>query len=102
MTLGARGCVLVSDDESLEVHSHRVHAVDTVGAGDAFCGALGTWMSSGASLREALVFANAAGALAVTRFGAEPAMPMKQDIVDLAANARLVAAAAEQDRYATS
>ena len=68
--------------------------VDTVGAGDAFCGVLGAWLNAGAALPEAVVHANAAGALAVTRAGAELAMPHRQSIVDLAA--------ADHDHYVRS
>lgn len=48
---------------------------DTVGAGDAFCGALAARIAAGASLIDAARYANAAGALATTVPGAVPAMP---------------------------
>jgi ribokinase len=103
MTAGGRGCVL--DDGSHRVHipAHRVAVVDTVGAGDAFCGALGRCLSTGTSLRDAAVYANAAGALAVTRAGAEPAMPRWREIVHLAtASKRGLAMKEERDRYVAS
>ena len=84
MTLGGRGCVVDDGCEQFDVPAHRVPVVDSVGAGDAFCGALGRWLSAGASLRRAVACANAAGALAVTRAGAEPAMPTREAIVALA------------------
>jgi ribokinase len=102
MTLGRQGCVVVSTSAAFEVPAHPVPVVDTVGAGDAFCGALGAWLNAGASLREAVVYANAAGALAVTRAGAEPAMPERQVIIDLAEAAeQLVVAAPDRDRSVT-
>jgi ribokinase len=102
MTLGGQGCVVVAADTSFEISAHSVPVVDTVGAGDAFCGALGAWLNAGASLREAVVYANAAGALAVTRAGAEPAMPKRQVIIELAeANGQLVVAAPDRDRSVT-
>jgi ribokinase len=84
MTLGGHGCVVADDDVLHVVPAHEVEIVDTVGAGDAFCGALGAWLQAGTPLLEAVTFANAAGALAVTRAGAEPAMPARHDIVELA------------------
>ena len=71
------------DADPFEVKGHAVAAVDTVGAGDAFCGALGAGLARGAGLREAAVFANAAGALAVTRAGAEPSMPTHAAVLAL-------------------
>jgi ribokinase len=62
---------------------HDVEVVDTVGAGDAFCGALCAALAAGASLFEAARIGNAAGALAVTKAGAEPSMPHKRDIDEL-------------------
>jgi ribokinase len=76
LTLGARGAQ-VGD---VVLPPHHVECVDTVGAGDAFCGALCAALAAGASLVEAARIGNAAGALAVTRHGAEPSMPFKADI----------------------
>lgn len=59
---------------------HAVECVDTVGAGDAFCGALCAALAGGASLLDAARIGNAAGACAVTKEGAEPSMPRKADI----------------------
>lgn len=62
----------------------RVRAVDTVGAGDCFCGALAAALASGeTNLRDALRFAVAASALSVTRKGAQAAMPRKSAILAL-------------------
>ena len=61
--------------------------VDTVGAGDAFCGTLGAHLAAGRPLRDAVVYANAAGALAVTRSGAEPSMPTAAAVAELLAAA---------------
>jgi ribokinase len=83
VTLGSRGALVLDDDHPVLVPTHTVPVIDTVGAGDAFCGALGTWIAYGATLREAVVFANAAGALAVGTAGAEPAMPRRIEILRL-------------------
>ena len=100
MTIGKRGCVLVDGGGLVSVPAHPVDVVDTVGAGDAFCGALGHWLSLGATMVDAVVHANAAGALAVTRPGAEPSMPAIDSIVRLVASRPVSASepAGKQDR----
>jgi ribokinase len=75
VTVGGAGTWVVDDGTPELLPAHAVEVVDTVGAGDAFCGALGARLAAGASLREAAAFANAAAAVAVTTRGAEPAMP---------------------------
>jgi ribokinase len=60
-----------------------VKAVDATGAGDAFAGALAVALSEKRSLLEAGAFANAAAALATTKFGAQPAMPYRDDVIRL-------------------
>lgn len=68
---GAAGVVWVPpDDPPLEVAGHVVEAVDTVGAGDALCGALAAGLALGLDDESAVRRANAAGALAATRPGA--------------------------------
>lgn len=57
------------------IGAHRVHAVDTVAAGDAFLGALAYKIAQGSALMEACVFASAAAAHAVTVRGAQPSLP---------------------------
>jgi ribokinase len=56
---------------------------DTTGAGDAFCGALATWLADGQSLEEAIVAANAAGALSVGGAGAREGMPVRSAILSI-------------------
>lgn len=57
--------------------------VDTTAAGDAFVGGLAAALAEGKSLIEAAQFANAAGALAVTKPGAQPAMPWRPEVETL-------------------
>jgi ribokinase len=85
LTLGARGATAIFDAERINVPPFAVDAVDTVGAGDAFCAALTVRLAEGASPREALTFAAAAGAIACTREGAEPAMPRRAEVESLLA-----------------
>ena len=75
LTLGERGALLLTPDLTRQVPAYTVEVVDTTAAGDAFCGALATGLAQGENLVDAVAFANAAGALAVTVFGAAPSMP---------------------------
>lgn len=87
-TLGANGAVALDRGEEVaRVSSLRVDAVDTVGAGDTFVGALAVELANGASLVEAMKMATAAGAIATTRFGAQPSIPTRDEV--LAARERL-------------
>ncbi|MCL5676859.1 MAG: ribokinase [Firmicutes bacterium] len=78
--LGARGALVAAGNTFEHVDGFSVQAVDTTAAGDAFGGALATALVEGKSLQEAVVFANAAGALATTRFGAQTSMPSRQEV----------------------
>ena len=75
LTLGERGALLLTPDLTQQVPAYSVEVVDTTAAGDAFCGALATALARGDNLVDAVAFANAAGALAVTVLGAAPSMP---------------------------
>jgi ribokinase len=75
LTLGERGALLLTSDLTQQVPAYSVEVVDTTAAGDAFCGALATGLARGENLVDAVAFANAAGALAVTVLGAAPSMP---------------------------
>lgn len=80
VTLGERGALLVDDGEARHVRGYSVEVVDTTGAGDAFAGALGTGLAEGASIDDAVCFANAAGALAASRFGAQTSLPTRDEV----------------------
>jgi ribokinase len=75
VTLGARGAWYADHKRSFHVPPHTVDAVDTTGAGDAFCGALAAALASGSRMPEALARASAAGALATTLPGSAPSLP---------------------------
>ena len=75
LTLGERGALLLTSDLTQQIPAYSVEVVDTTAAGDAFCGALATGLARGENLVDAVGFANAAGALAVTVLGAAPSMP---------------------------
>ena len=80
LTLGERGALILTATASERLPACTVEAVDTTGAGDAFCGALATALASGETLNSAIAFANAAGAAAVTVIGATPSMPTREKV----------------------
>lgn len=73
--LGDRGVVCATSTESFFVPAFPVEAVDTVAAGDAFNGGLAVALAEGYSLRKAVIWGAAAGALTATKAGAQPALP---------------------------
>lgn len=83
VTLGEEGALLVTEDGEQHFSPHEVQVVDSVAAGDAFCGALAVRLAEGAPLPEAVRFANAAGALAVTVAGASPSMPTRAAVEEM-------------------
>ena len=88
LTLGDRGALLLTADLKKIVPAYHVNVVDTTAAGDAFCGALATALAQGKTIEDALTFANAAGALAVTVLGAGPAIPTSEAITEFLTSAR--------------
>ncbi len=80
VTLGERGAFILDKEGYELVQGFKVEAVDTTGAGDAFCGALAFALASGKSLKEAVFIANCAGALATTKIGAQEALPTLEDL----------------------
>jgi ribokinase len=81
LTLGEAGCFWMNADGN-EGHfpAPVVHVVDTIGAGDAFCGALLFFLSQGNDWPAALRCANHAAALSTTRSGALGAMPTLAEV----------------------
>ncbi|HEV2257974.1 MAG TPA: ribokinase [Streptosporangiaceae bacterium] len=81
VTAGAHGAALAGPDGAHAVEGFTVTAVDTVGAGDTFVGALAVALAAGVAPPDALRAAAAAGATAVTRPGAQTGMPRPADIL---------------------
>ena len=81
ITLGKDGAYVKEKDQYAMIPAKEVETIDTTGAGDVFCGAFSVYLSEGHSLAESVTFANAAAALAVTRIGAQSAIPYKREIV---------------------
>ncbi|WP_051564330.1 ribokinase [Desulfovermiculus halophilus] len=84
ITLGQDGALRVTRKRQLHIPASPVRAVDTVGAGDAFNGALAAAMAHGCSMQNALRLAGAAGALTAATPGAQEALPSQEDIEVLA------------------
>jgi ribokinase len=80
VTLGGEGVIAVSPGEKLAIPALKVKPVDTVGAGDTFCGYLATSLASGLSLERSLRRAAAAASLACTREGAQPSIPLAAEV----------------------
>lgn len=82
ITLGSRGVWASCDGQGQRVPGFKVDAVDTIAAGDTFNGALVTALLEEKPLPEAIRFAHAAAAIAVTRRGAQPSVPWRHEIDD--------------------
>ncbi len=81
--LGAQGAYFQGPEGSGFQMPFKVAAIDTVAAGDAFNGALAVALSEGRPVSEAVRWGAAAGALATTRKGAMPAMPYREELLQL-------------------
>ncbi len=80
VTLGSEGCHYMDHERSFRVAAFPIKAVDATAAGDSFNGALAVGMLSGRIDEELLRFANAAGALAASRLGAQPSIPTREEV----------------------
>jgi ribokinase len=82
ITLGAKGAFVKTAEREEFIQGFVVKAVDTTAAGDVYCGNLAVALVNGNSIFEAVKFASAASAIAVTRFGAQPSAPNKEETVE--------------------
>jgi ribokinase len=80
ITLGRKGLFFKNRSEELWMDAFRVNVIDTTAAGDAFLGAFATSLAENKPIREALKFANGAGALATIKLGAQPSLPVRKDL----------------------
>jgi len=80
VTLGPDGARAASAEGKFSVPAHKVTPVDTVGAGDTFCGYLAASLDAGMGLEQAMRRAAVAGSLACLNPGAQPAIPLAKDV----------------------
>jgi len=80
VTLGADGVIAAMPGSLLRVPTLAITPVDTVGAGDTFCGYLGASLADGLALADALRRAATAGALACLKPGAQPSIPFAAEV----------------------
>ena len=80
ITMGSQGALLDDGGHFEMIEARKVAAVDTTAAGDVYNGALGAALAEGLSLVEALRFATKASAISVTRMGAQPSIPSREEV----------------------
>ncbi|MEO8766240.1 MAG: ribokinase [Ginsengibacter sp.] len=80
ITLGAKGALVLHEDECSLVHAPVVNAIDTTAAGDVFNGALAVALSENKPMLEAVKFACKAAAISVTRMGAQASAPYRTEL----------------------
>jgi ribokinase len=88
ITLGNEGSAIVGAEGATRVPGFSVPVVDTTAAGDAFVGGVAATLLRGFPLHDAVRFANACGAIAVTRAGAQPSLPQRAEVERLIAEGR--------------
>jgi len=80
VTLGANGALVVTQDMTKHVPAFEVKVVDTTAAGDAFIGGFASALLQNRPLEEAVRYGCACGALAATKFGAQPSLPTREEV----------------------
>jgi ribokinase len=80
ITLGGDGAYVKSDTYTGMIPGIKVNAIDTTAAGDIFNGALVVALSEGRDLRDAVIYANKAASISVTRLGAQASAPYRNEV----------------------
>jgi len=80
LTLGERGSLLVTAKGATHVPTVAVQAIDTTGAGDAFCGSLAYFLAAGQSILQAMAHANAVAAVTVQKRGTQTSFPQRETL----------------------
>lgn len=80
LTLGSEGSVCISDDEYIEQSIYKVKAIDTTAAGDTYTGYFIAGILKGKTIKESMDIASKASAIAVTRQGAAPSIPVLEEV----------------------
>lgn len=87
LTLGSKGCVYSDDTQEIMQKAYKVKAVDTTAAGDTFTGYFVAGISNENEIKEVLKTASIASAIAVSRNGAAPSIPDKNEVLNFDTNA---------------
>jgi ribokinase len=82
ITLGSQGAMLFEKNMESNITAFPVDVVDTTAAGDCFVGALAVALCEGKPLASAAEFASAAAAISVTRNGAQPSLPHREEVME--------------------
>ncbi|HUX10630.1 MAG TPA: ribokinase [Terriglobia bacterium] len=85
--MGSDGAMLVTAEGATHFPASKIKAVDPTAAGDAFTAALTVRLAMGEKMEAAIRYANLAGALAVTKLGALPSLPTREEVEAFAAEA---------------
>ena len=81
ITLGDKGAVLITlKNEILKIPAYKIKPIDSTGAGDAFIGGFILGLVTKKSIEDCIVIGNAAGALSVTKLGAQSSLPYKNEL----------------------
>jgi ribokinase len=80
VTLGANGALIVTGTLVIHLDTYKVDVVDTTAAGDAFIGGFASALLQNKSLEDAVHYGCACGALAATKFGAQPSLPTREEV----------------------
>ena len=81
LTLGSEGSVCILEDEYVEQPIYKVKAVDTTAAGDTYTGYFIAGILNGKTIKESMDTASKASAIAVTRQGAAPSIPVLEEVI---------------------
>jgi ribokinase len=86
LTMGSKGYLLATEDETAFVPAIEVEAIDATAAGDAFTGSLAVGLARGEKIISAAYFANHVAALSVTKMGAQSSMPSSKQVENFMKN----------------
>lgn len=79
-TLGSKGAIALTDNNTIIVDGHKVKAIDATAAGDCFVGAFTVALQNDKIIKDAMDFANAAAAISVQRLGASSSLPTIDEV----------------------
>lgn len=88
LTLGGKGCVYMDENQRIVHPIHKVDVVDTTAAGDTFTGYFVAGILEGKAISEILDMASVAAGISVSRKGAAPSIPYKQEVLSVLEESR--------------